>query len=484
MIIFQPEDQFPASSVKNIPEIIVYDNSNIQKTCSGVTTPLTYHLTKRIYATVFKQTLKKLSVSNKELLKNDDIFQNLIGLLKGRIYYNINNWYRGLQHFNSFNHNNISLSQIMGLSEPVTFADYDTKSWWQKCVLIWGRFIDFPRLIIAFSSLKGRLPQFFARMQKYTSEFHSLDLEKMSVAELKKEKAKLDKSIISNWDVPVINDLYVLMASGNVAEKLERAGLNNPQEFVNSFLKEEQGRANLLPAQQLHGLALKASYYPELKLLINRLPDDIHEQIRVRFNEFYSEVIQFLDKYGDKTAGGLKLETPTMRSNPLVFYGYLRDCLNAQISEIRAGNQFKQIALKTVEQKLSHVPVLRKKRVIGKIVKLQLAITNRELFKLEQSRVLGMYRALYNAFGNAFHQAGWIKYSSDIFYLTEEEILSCDNGREYIFDTLVATRKLEFETYKSEALPQRVFVSPTIVNPVVKQAPAVPIFDAANAEVA
>lgn len=484
MIIFQPEDQFPVSNVKDIPEIIVYDNSNIQKSCSGVTTPLTYHFTKRVYATVFKHTLKKLAVSNKALLKNEDIFQNLVGLLKGRVYYNVNNWYRGLQYFNSFNQNNLSLAQIMGLSEPVNFTDHGCKSWWQRCVLIWGRFIDLPHLIIAFSSLKNRIPLFFVRMQKCTAEFNSLDLRSMGIGDLKKEKAKLDKCIVSHWDVPVINDLYVLMASGNVSEKLDRAGLNDPQEFVNSFLKEEQGRANLLPAQQLHGLALKASYYPELKLLINRLPDDIHEQIQVRFKEFYSEVVQYLDIYGDKTAGELKLETQTMRSNPLVFYGYLRDCLNVQISEIRAGNQFKQIALKTLEQKLSHLPLFKKKRIIGKVIKLQQAITNRELFRLEQSHIFGMYRALYNAFGNAFHQSGWIKCASDIFYLTEEEILSCENGREYIFDTLIATRKLEFEAYKAESLPQRVFVSQTIVNPVVKQTPAVPLFDAANAEVA
>jgi pyruvate,water dikinase len=225
MVIFKSEDQ-SSESAEGSPEVIVYDNSNIQKSCSGVTTPLTYHFTKRAFSSVFKSTLKQLSLSERSVSKDEDTFQNLVGLIKGRIFYNINSWYRGLQFFHSFDHNKSSLSQILGLSEPVTFIDTDQKSWWQKCILLWGRLIDLPRLLLAFSSLKAKVPAFLNAMDKLVAEFHQQDLTALSLEDLKREKARVDRYLLKHWTTPVLNDIYVLMASGNVAERLERAGLN------------------------------------------------------------------------------------------------------------------------------------------------------------------------------------------------------------------------------------------------------------------
>ena len=57
---------------------------------------------------------------------------NLLGLVKGRIYYNINNWYRGLQLLPSFRQNKEDMERMMGLSEPVDFVEDQSKSFAQK----------------------------------------------------------------------------------------------------------------------------------------------------------------------------------------------------------------------------------------------------------------------------------------------------------------------------------------------------------------
>ena len=471
MVIFPTEDQSSQAVPVIKQDIIVYDNSNIQKSCSGVTTPLTYNFTKRVYALVYRQTIKSLSLSEKALLKNEDIFQNLVGLIKGRLYYNINNWYRGLQLFDSFKQNKAALAQMLGLSDALNFTDEDEQNWRIRLIRFWIKYIDRPRLLLKFAGLKTTVPRFLNQMQDYTSKFYECNFSNLTIKDLKGKKEEIDKDLLKSWTTPVINDLYILIACGALINKLKSAGLNKPDELVNNFLDEEQAVSSLQPAKHLHRLAIICASQPELRTLINRLPNDIHTQVKNRFGDFYHEVIHFIDHYGDRAAGELKLETHTMRTDPLVFYSYLRDCLNAQISEIRASGQSQKLSFKILESKLSHLSPSEKAKVSSKLSKLQKAIAHREVFKLERSRVFGMYRTLYFAFGELFVKNKWIENPDDIFYLTEEEILSCENGKEYIYDILIATRRQEFKAYEAESIPSRVFVSNKVIDVVIKEAP-------------
>ncbi|MBC8051430.1 MAG: hypothetical protein H7Y13_00015 [Sphingobacteriaceae bacterium] len=468
MVVFQTEDQSPTAVSEEKQDVIVYDNSNIQKSCNGVTTPLTYHFTKRVYALVYRQAIKSLSISEKALLKNEDIFQNLTGLIKGRIYYNINNWYRGLQLFHSFKQNKVALAQMLGLTEALNFAEEDEQNWRLRLIRLWIKYIDRPRLLLKFASLKASVPKFLDRMADCTTEFYNKNFDHLTIKQLKLVKDDMDNNLIKYWTTPVINDLYILIACGALTKKLEKAGLANAEDLVNSFLSESQAVSNLQPAKHLHRLAIISASQPELRLLINRLPDDIHYQVKNRFNDFYQEVLYFIEHFGDRTSGELKLETDTMRTNPFLFYNYLRECLNAQISEIRASSQSQKASFKLFEPHLTHVTASKKEAIFSSVIKLQEAIAHREVFKLERSKVFGMYRTLYLAFGELFARNGWIENTNDIFYLTEDEILACENGKEYVYDTLIATRRQEFKLYEFEAVPSRVFVSTKVIDAIIK----------------
>lgn len=467
MVIYQSED--PTSiSAANIPDVIVYDNSNIQKACSGVTTPLTFHFTRRIYACVYRNTIKTLSLSEKVILKNEDIFQNLIGLIKGRIYYNLNSWYRGLQLFQSFNDTQVGLKQMMGLSDPLNFQE-EVITWRKRFILLGAKCVDFPLLLISFLSLKSKAAKFLAKMQQACSDFYLHDFNKLSIQQLKTEKEKLDSQVLNLWTTPVVNDLHIWITCGDIVNKLKKAGLKNPEEFVNKFLMEEESVASMQPAKHLHRLAIEASYQADLMHLINRIPKDIHQQIKTRFPDFHLKVMLFIDKYGDKTTGELKLETLTMRSDPYVFYNYLRDCLHAQISEIRTNSQSQELAKKALEKHIAGLPPSQSEKILAKVFTLNKALINRELFKLERSRVFGMYRTIYTALGHRFEKSKWIENAMDIFYLTEDEILSCGNGKEYVFNTLIATRKQEYKAYELESTPSRVFIANTVTEVVVQK---------------
>lgn len=251
-----------------------------------------------------------------------------------------------------------------------------------------------------------------------------------------------------------------MMTTGNLTKKLARAGVEKPDSFLDLLLSVDTSANSLNPAKSLNNLALSAAKQPDLKLLISRLPSDIHQLIKEGFPDFYKDVTAFINEYGDQAIGDLKLETETIRLSPLVFYRYLRDCLTAQISGFRLTEQTQLEAIIELNKKVSDLPYFHKKWTLRNLATLQKAISYRETFKQERSRITGMYRTLYVAMGRLLEKQRMIVAATDIFYLTEDEILSGAN--EHKFKTFIEMRKEEFDAYKSEVVPSRVvmMVSP------------------------
>ncbi|MBC7915627.1 MAG: hypothetical protein H7Y07_16075, partial [Pyrinomonadaceae bacterium] len=456
MVIYRADDHSSSSINLGIPEVTVFDNSNIQKCYSGVTTPLTFSFTKRAHATAYRQTMQQLSMPPKTIQKTEDIIDNLLGLVKGRIFYNTNNWYKGLKLLPSFNQNKRDMERLMGFTESLDLEEETTENFLTKCRRMPEVLANLSRLLYAFYKLKNEVPAFLTHKHSKYTTFYNKNFDTMSIADLKAEKERLDGDLSKDASIPIINDFHVMMTIGSVARNLKRAGIENPEEFLDLLLSIDHSATSLQPAQQLHRLAVKAASQPELKLLISRMPEDIHKQVKSRFKDFYDEVSTFITEFGDRAGGELKLETQTMRLNPIVFYNYLKDCLNAQISEFRGNEQSQIRSFNELNKKLNSIHYFHKKWTLRKLAKLKKAIGYREVFKLERSRMIGMYRTLYHALGRQFDKNNWIQVPDDIFYLTEEEIFSCENGLEYQFKNLIANRKEEFEKYKSEEVPSRV----------------------------
>jgi pyruvate,water dikinase len=470
MVIYRADDHSSTPVQPGIPEITVFDNSNIQKCYSGVTTPLTFNFTKRAHATAYRQTMQQLSLPSKTIEKTEDIIQNLLGLVKGRIFYNTNNWYKGLKLLPSFNQNKRDMERLMGFTESLDLEEDMPESFWKKVGQIPGSLANLSRLLLAFHRLKKEVPEFLEKKNHYYTKFYSLDFDSMSIEALKAEKERLDANLSLDASTPIINDFYVMMAIGSVARNLKRAGIENPEEFLDLLLSVDHSSTIMQPAQHLHRLALQAAAQPELKMLINRLPDDIHKQVQVRFKAFHDQVTAFITTFGDRAVGELKLETQTMRQSPFIFYSYLRDCLSAQISEFRGREQSQTRSFSELNRKLNSIHYFHKVWTLRKLAKLKKAIGYREVFKLERSRMIGMYRTLYNAMGRQFDRNNWIEKPEDIFYLTEEEILSSGNGKEYRYKKVIAERRLEFETYKAEEVPSRVIMLyPSVTGTIIDE---------------
>ncbi len=458
-----------------IPEVVVYDNSNIQESYCGVTTPLTFHFATRAYATVYTQTMHMLGLSPKVIQAHESVVNQLLGLVKGRIYYNINNWYKGLQLLPSFKQNKEDMERMMGLEEPVDFVQDREKSLKEKALLLPGLAVNLLRLLWAFSRLHKLVPAFHAHFSKHYQQFYRQKLNLLSPQELLQQKQLLDETLLRNWTTPIVNDFFVMMNNGSVRRKLLKAGIPEPEEFLSRYLSGDQEIESTQPTKAMLALAAKARQQPALQQLILRLPKRLHQEVAQTAPGFFNEVMDFIEQYGDRTVGELKLETLSMRREPEIFYKYLRNYLHpdSPLPESRIESRLAEEARKELEALLQKRSSLFRRSLRRGLARLQQAIRYRESLRLERTRLFGMYRALYLAMGQQLEKAGSLPQAEEVFYLSEEEIIQALTKTESISPELIGRRVAEFEQYKNEEPPSRLSIPepPRTANSVTEEQP-------------
>ncbi len=60
-----------------------------------------------------------MRVPEQTVLDHDETFRNMLGLIQGRMYYNLVNWYRVLALLPGFSVNRRFMEQMMGVSETL-----------------------------------------------------------------------------------------------------------------------------------------------------------------------------------------------------------------------------------------------------------------------------------------------------------------------------------------------------------------------------
>src|SRR5690606_19329266 len=122
------------------------------------------------------------------------------------------------------------------------------------------------RLSIAFNKLKTEVPRFLHQKQSFYTNFYNLNLDALSFDELKAEKENLDKNLSKYASVPVMNNFYIMMTTGELAKSLRYDGIEKPDEFLDLRLSVDNSSTNLKPAKNLNRLALMAASQPDRKM--------------------------------------------------------------------------------------------------------------------------------------------------------------------------------------------------------------------------
>jgi phosphohistidine swiveling domain-containing protein len=445
-----------------IPEVVVYDNANIQESYCGVTTPLTFSFAQRAYATVYRQTMRTLGLPAATIVAHEPVVTQLLGLVQGRIYYNINNWYRGLQLLPSFRQNKADMERMMGLEEPVDFVQSTAKTLPERLHLLPRLALNLTRLLAAFARLPQRVQTFQQQFEQQYRRFYQLPLSTLSAAELLAEKAHLDRTLLDQWTTPIINDFRVMMLNGAVARQLRQAGVTDPDEFLSRYFAAANAElASARPAHAMQTLARQVrAHYPQLVPLLRELPVNLHRQIQDLAPDLYLIIEEYIAQYGDRSIGELKLETETMRTDESLFYRYLSNYLSqeAPAATVAATSRLHEAAAAELQGLLHRQPWWRRLGGVWRsLEQLQQALARREELRLDRTHLFGMYRALYRELGQRLAATGQLPTALGVFYLSETEIQqAAESLAQPGQAALVAARQQEFAAYRSQPAPGRV----------------------------
>jgi phosphohistidine swiveling domain-containing protein len=462
-----------------VPDVVVYDNANIQESYCGVTTPLTFSFAQRAYATVYRQTMRTLGLPAAVVAAHEPVITNLLALQQGRIYYNLNNWYRGLLLLPNFSQSKADMERMMGVLEPVDFVRDQRKTLTQRLALLPRLGLTLGRLLREFARLPGQVQAFQARFEAEYQRFYQLPLATLGAADLLREIEHLNETLLTRWTTPIINDFRVMMAHGAATRHLSQLGVADPEEFLSRYLAGSPAEAgapaeplaSLLPALALRELgALARQEFPALLPLLQVPSPELPALVAQLAPAFYQRVQHYVARYGDRTMGELKLETETMRTSEMLFYSYLVAYLEVP-APVSAAHSLPAQAAAELTALLGPHGWWRAQQVRGSLATLRQAVARREALRLERTRLFGMYRAAYRALGQRLAAAGTLGAPLDVFFLTEAELATAAQSGGPQWATLAAARQAELAGYRAAPAPAGRLIIPARPTTAAEVAP-------------
>jgi pyruvate,water dikinase len=438
----------------------VWDNSNIAESYSGVTTPLTFTFARRAYEAVYQSFLRVMQVPESTIEAHAGTFRTMIGLIRGRIYYNLLSWYQTLALLPGFRFNRAFMEDMMGVNERLPedlLPERDAASLgekiWDVLQLVWSAL----HLVFYHFRIDNRIDSFYDLLDR-TLEPPAPGLERMRLDELADFYRTLEDELLARWDVPIANDFFAMIFFGLSKRAVERWG-GPAADRHNHLLTGHGALVSTEPARRMRGMAEEVTGKPRLtKTLLEGSLREIEATLDNR-PELRAKYEAYLDRFSDRCLDELKLESATLRDDPLSLWrsvGSLARRL-AQEDVPEPGTTEKRLrreAEKTLDDALSGKPV---RRWITKwtLHHARERIAARENLRFERTRAFGVARRIFLEMGRRLAANDRLDDPRDVFYLERGELLGVVEGTASTthLRALVEARRAEFDEYHAAPPP-------------------------------
>jgi phosphohistidine swiveling domain-containing protein len=444
----------------------LWDNSNIAESYGGVTTPLTFSFARHAYSAVYRELCRLLGVDEATIEAHDDTFRRMIGLVRGRVYYSLLSWYELLALAPGFASNRRFMEQMMGvkegLPEPLAARLASLAAPTGR-----ARLADQMRLVRAVGGLalhELRLPRlirrFYARLDDALAP-HEPPLEVPRPDELVAHYRDLERRLLTHWDAPLVNDFFAMLFYG-LLRRLCAAWCDDAAGTLqNDLISGQGGIVSTEPARRVRTLAALAARSPALSDALSAGTLDAIAKAVAREPDFAAEYQAYLEKFADRCLEELKLESPTLRDDPLPLLravGHLARRFQAEGVEQPTGETPDQTLRRQAEGRIRSTLARRPLHLFAfrfVLAQARARVRDRENLRFERTRVFGRVRRIFVELGRRFYALGVLDDPRDIFYLEVEEALGFVSGTATTTDLkgLVAVREAEYARYRAEEPP-------------------------------
>jgi pyruvate,water dikinase len=451
-------DDSPGAPPALGPERRLWDNSNIVESYAGVTTPLTFTFARAVYEDVYRQFCELMGVPRALLESHAPVFANMLGLVRGRVYYQLLNWYRTLGLLPGFAFNRGFMERMMGVHEQIENLPPPPGSGDRLRDL--ARFM---RMIVRMAresrKLAREVPAFHARVEAVLAPLAAEDLSRRPPAELAALYRRLELELLAHWRAPLVNDFFAMMFFGILCRLIERWLPDAPPTLANDLLCGEGGIISTEPARAVMALAREAGADSAVSSAFLSDRDAAALWIWLHAGDrsaFAANLDAYVARFGDRCMNELKLETITMGDDPAFLLGMIRTYLvQGSVDPEQAlarEHAIRSEAERRVQASLGGPRKALFRWVLGHA---RARVRDRENLRFERTRVFGLVRRLFLAMGGHLEQAGRLATQRDVFHLTLEELLGDAERRTPTADFAgrVAARRARFERWAQETAP-------------------------------
>lgn len=398
------------ASINDLKNWVYYDSANIAESYSGLISPLTISFASHIYKEVYSQLIHKSGVSKGKLNKYKEVFNNMVNSFNGRLFYNMNNWYKMMSFIPGYNRNKENL-EVMITSNVKEEVIRDIKP---SIILK----ITYP-FIVAWKFFRVKYNN--KKFQKYVIAFIKNSRKKsfktLSYNDCKTAYKEVQEKLIKKWYITVENDFLVMTYFGILKKKFS-------EERVNKIISFESKTTTQLNA--LINLSKKIINNQNILELINEMNNEKLNTYILKNDSLNKLLEDYFSVYGGRFANELKLESPDVEENIVDFFKVLKNYSSLEIKNLKKENK-ESYAIK----------------------KFKKYAAQREEFRLLRSNAFSIVRKIFNRIGQIYLEENKIEKQKDIFFLKINEIFL--NKIDY--KDLIKERKDQYEEFKNKEIP-------------------------------
>lgn len=439
---------------------MLWDNSNIVESYPGITTPLTFSFIQKMYERVYRQLAELMGVREADMDLHSGVFAQTLGLVRGRVYYNLLNWYKMLALVPGYTLNAPFMENMMGVKERFElgpeFRMHKGKAGFRILKMV-------AKLVRLHRNLPASRRSFMQQLNATMDRYAKLELDTLSASELIQQYQEFETTLLLKWKAPLVNDFFAMIWFGLLQKFITQLFPSEPN-LHNDLLCGSQDIISVEPIHRSIAIANLIRQNPEaLQLFQSAIPANIWAQLNsdATLGRIKAAIVAYLDRFGERCVGELKLETVSYSQEPSRFVQVLKSYVIQGVTQKRGPQNLENKLRIHAEQKvlaaLAGKPL--KRAWFHKLVKnTRDLVSNRENLRYERTRGFGMVRRLFTALGKKWHQSGHLADPRDIFYLELAEIKAASDGNfPAAYAQRIINRKQEFTRYRQQPAPQERF---------------------------
>ncbi|MEU2088100.1 PEP/pyruvate-binding domain-containing protein [Nocardia beijingensis] len=451
-------------------EETIFDNVNVAESYPGMSSPLTFSVLRAAYEQVFRACHRDFGATARIVERNAaDLYPYLVGTARGRIYYNISNWYRLFLEIPGMEFAIEGWEAALNIENRYRRPDAPAHGV-ARVRAIALRLRVFAVILLGWLRLPRRLRAFFGELAAATADLdRRLDPgtpeRERDAQALLAWMERFFAELVPVYSVQIFNDFLAQQMFHVVGLQLRRAGLAEDAALTlrNELFCGEDGVDSVDPVRSALALTARVHADSALRALFDgpaTAPEVWAALSEDRFADFRAACLRHIAEFGDRTVDELKLETDPLGEHPErlvpMLRNYLRGGQNAD--DMIAREQAIRRAAEQTAAGLFDGKALRRAAFRLTLRLAREHVKQRENMRLGRSRSFGLVKRVFREYGRRLHASGLLDDPRDVFWLTYEEIAALTRGTAVDTDAArtVALRKADHERWRAQRLPSRI----------------------------